>query len=134
MRLLLDTSVYSLAMRNHTAAVSLVRAADELIVCPVTVGELFAGFARGRREAANRSVFEEFISSPRVRLASISMDTGEFYAKILNDLRASGKPVPTNDIWIAACAMENGARVATADQHFRLVSGLLCVFVDAAMS
>ena len=47
MRLLLDTSAYSLAMRHHPGAVALVREADELVICPITVGELFAGFARG---------------------------------------------------------------------------------------
>ncbi len=129
MRLLLDTSVYSLAMRNQHDAVSLLREADELIVCPITVGELFAGFARGRRETENRAVFKEFIGSPRVRLATVSLETGEFYAKVLNDLRTLGKPIPTNDIWIAACAMQDGARLATADRHFRVVPGLLCAFV-----
>ncbi len=131
MRLLLDTSVYSMAMRNHAGAVALVREADELILCPITAGELIAGFARGRREAENRAVFKEFIRSPRVRLATISLETGEFYAKILNDLRAIGNPIPTNDIWIAACAMQEGARLATDDRHFRAVPGLLCAFLAA---
>lgn len=131
MRLLLDTSAYSLAMRNHSDAVALMREADELIICPITVGELFPGFARGGREADNCAVFKEFIGSTRVRLATISMDTGDFYAKVLNDLRSKGKPIPTNDIWIAACTMECGARLATGDEHFRLVPGLLCEFVDA---
>jgi tRNA(fMet)-specific endonuclease VapC len=130
MRLCLDTSAYSFAMRNHPGAVALVREADELILCPVAVGELFAGFARGRGEAANRAVFKEFLSSPRVRLAAITMDTGEFYAKVLNDLRTLGKPIPTNDIWIAACTMEQGAHLATADKHFRAVPGLFCEFID----
>lgn len=131
MRVLLDTSVYSLAMRNHSDAVALVREADELILCPITVGELFAGFARGRKEAENRAVFKEFLRSPRVRLITISLDTADFYAKLLNDLRALGKPIPTNDMWIAACAMHEGARLATSDRHFRLVPGLLCAFVEA---
>jgi predicted nucleic acid-binding protein len=131
MRLLLDTTMYSLAMRNHDAAVALIREADELILCPIMVGELFAGFARGRREAENRAVFKEFINSPRVRLATISLETGDFYSKVLNDLRSLGKPIPTNDIWIAACAMQEGARLATSDRHFRLVPGLLCAFVEA---
>ena len=129
MRLLLDTSAYSLAMRNSSDAVSLVREADELILCPITIGELFAGFARGRRETENRTVLKEFIRSPRVRLATISLETGGFYAKILNDLRMAGKPIPTNDIWIAACAMQEGARLATSDRHFQAVPGLLCEFI-----
>lgn len=129
MRLLLDTSAYSLAMRNHPQATALVREADELLICPVTVGELLAGFDRGRHAHENRLVLKEFIRTPRVRIAQISFDTGEYYGRILNDLRALGKPIPTNDIWIAACALQEGAHVATADAHFRAIPGLICKFV-----
>ena len=126
MRLLLDTSAYSLAMRNTPDATELLRTADELVLCPITIGELLAGFARGRNERENRRVLGEFIRTPRVRLATISFDTGEFYGRILNDLRQQGTPIPTNDIWIAACAMQDGAKLATADRHFLHVPGLIC--------
>jgi len=95
----------------------------------VTAGELLSGFARGRHELANRRILNEFIASPRVRVAALSLDTGEFYSRILNDMRRLGKMIPTNDIWIAACAMESGAKVATADKHFLKIPGLLCEFI-----
>ena len=130
MRLLIDTSVYSMAMRNDPQATALIREASELIICPVAVGELLAGFARGRHGEENRRVLRKFIQSPRVRISTITLDTGEFYARILNDLRRAGSPIPANDIWIAACAMQEGAKLATADRHFLHVAGLICEFVQ----
>jgi len=126
-RILVDTSVYSLAMRGDEGAADLLRDAEELLICPMVVGELLAGFARGSHERANLRVLHEFMLSPRVRLVDISSDTAEFYARILNQLRRQGTPIPANDIWIAACVMEQGARLATTDAHFGHVHGLLCV-------
>ena len=125
MRLFLDTSAYSFAMRGENGVVSLLREAEELIMCPITTGELFAGFARGSKEIENHKVFKEFLKSPRVRIVPITTDTSVFYAKILNDLRAIGKPIPSNDIWIAACAMQEGAQLLSSDRHFQAVPGLL---------
>ena len=61
----------------------------------------------------------------------ITDETAEFYAAIVDGLRARGTPIPTNDIWIAACAMEHGARVATSDSHFGQVNGLLVYSLEA---
>jgi predicted nucleic acid-binding protein len=55
------------------------------------------------------------------------METSEFYAFILNQLKENGTPIPTNDIWIAASAVENGAAVATRDEHFSKIEGLILI-------
>jgi tRNA(fMet)-specific endonuclease VapC len=129
MRLLVDTCAYSLAMRGNAQAQSAFRRADELLLCPVVSGELQAGFTRGRRTSHNQQILAEFIASSRVRVCAITLDTSEFYGRILNDLRQIGSPIPTNDIWIAACAQEAGAKVLTADAHFLKIPGLLCDFL-----
>lgn len=54
-------------------------------------------------------------------------DTSEFYAEILNNLREIGRPVPTNDIWIAAVAFQNGLKLFTKDNHFKAIAGLSLV-------
>ncbi len=56
--------------------------------------------------------------SPRVSLLDVSEETAERYAVILNSLWQAGSPIPTNDIWIAASAMEHGLRVITTDEHY----------------
>ena len=122
---LLDTTVYSHSMRGTPAAVRAVREAPLILVSPIVVGELIAGFRRGSRQARNRAQLKAFLAKERVRLVVVSQATAEHYAAIVDQLRSAGTPIPTNDTWIAACAMENGAAVTTSDPHFTWISGLL---------
>lgn len=121
MRICLDTSGYSAFKRGHARAIELVRRSEEIVI-PITVlGELFAGFRRGGRERRNLDEFDRFRESPRVRIAPLDEETASSYAEILTHLRERGTPIPTNDIWIAASAMQAGLRVVTTDQHFTRV-------------
>lgn len=124
-KLLVDTSLYSHAMRGNEPACDLLREADELLVCPVVLGELRSGFSGGREEDKNLRDLDAFIASSRVRLITITPDTAVFYADILARLRRRGTPIPTNDLWIAACAMEQAAAIGTYDGHFAAVEGVL---------
>lgn len=130
-KILIDTNTYSDAMRGVRPVTALLQRADDILLCPVVVGELLAGFRRGTREEANRELLWRFLASPRVRAVGMSQDTSEFYATVLDGVRRKGTPIPTNDIWIAACAMEHGARLATGDSHFQKVDGLLLVQAKA---
>ncbi len=131
MRIILDTSAYSHAMRGFPSAVSVLRKARDILVCPVVIGELLAGFKRGSREGENREGLREFLARERVRVVGVGEQTAEFYALIIDRLRGAGSPIPTNDIWIGASAMEHGAAVATADAHFTSIDGLLVEDVSA---
>ncbi|MFH7327123.1 PIN domain-containing protein, partial [Desulfurivibrio sp. C05AmB] len=81
----------------------------------------------GNRERLNRDELESFLDSPRVELLPVEEETAEFYAQIFADLKLRGRPIPTNDLWIAASAMQHGLALATYDDHFSSVSGLLLV-------
>lgn len=132
MRICLDTSGYSAFKRGNERAVELVRRASE-IVLPVTVlGELFAGFRRGGRARRNHEELDRFRAVPRVRIAPLDEDTANCYAEILSALRERGTPIPTNDIWIAASAMQGGLRVVTTDRHFKSVPQVAVELVDLA--
>jgi len=117
-RLLLDTSAYSAFMRGDEAVVQSIRGARELCLTPVVLGELLAGFRRGTRRKENEALLARFLASPRVRVLALDEETADRYAIILNALRAAGTPVPTNDLWIAASAMQHGLKVLTTDAHF----------------
>ena len=54
-------------------------------------------------------------------------DTSEFYAEILNNFKEIQRPVPTNDIWIAAVAFQNDLKLFTKDNHFKAIAGLSLV-------
>jgi tRNA(fMet)-specific endonuclease VapC len=118
MRVCLDTSAYSAFKRGHEEAVDLLQRAEEIVLPAVVLGELLAGFRIGSRDRANRRELDAFLESPRVRVAPVDADTAQRYAEILSYLRDRGTPIPTNDVWIGACAMQWGLRLLTTDAHF----------------
>lgn len=123
-RVLVDTNIYSLAMRGEQGTVESLRRIDHLFISTVSLGELFAGFRAGAREAENRRELAVFLDSPRVSALAIDEETAEFYAETLVRLRSQGTPIPTNDIWIAATAFQHGLKLLTRDRHFQQVPGL----------
>jgi tRNA(fMet)-specific endonuclease VapC len=122
---LIDTNIYSYAMRGDSNTVSVLQQASKIAICSISIGELLSGFKAGNREQANRKELEEFLDAPRVQIYSIDEDTAEFYAEILNSLRKKGAPIPTNDIWIASVAFQHGLRLFSKDQHFENIPGLI---------
>jgi tRNA(fMet)-specific endonuclease VapC len=120
-RILLDTSGYSAFLRGHPEIGREVQEAQEIVVTPIVLGELLSGFLRGNRAAKNRKELETFLSSDRVRVVEVDLETSERYAVILDGLRMAGTPISTNDIWIAASAMQHGLRIVATDGHYRKV-------------
>ncbi len=96
----------------------------------ISIGELLSGFKGGVREAGNRDELDQFLDSPRVRIYSVDENTAEHYAEILNNLKQTGRPIPTNDIWIAAIAFQYGLKMFTKDIHFKYIPGLPLITVS----
>ncbi len=122
--LLIDTNAYSAFKRKHAGVLSELQRATEVALCPVVLGELHSGFALGSRERDNERELEEFMTSPRVRLLDITDRTSVFYAQIFRALRRRARPIPANDLWIAACALEHGLCLLSFDGHFGEIDGL----------
>lgn len=123
--LLLDTSGYVAYMRNHPQAVQAVQQAQKILLPVVTLGELLGGFAFGTRESQNLAEMEEFRTNQRTRIVAATETTAQHYAQIYAHLRRTGRPIPTNDMWIAATALEHSARLLTGDGHFAHIPLLL---------
>lgn len=122
---LLDTTAYSAHLRGHPGIVAAVRRATLVGLSPIVLGELKTGFRRGSRLAQNLSELESFLSSPRVRVVPLTEATADRYAAIMEALLRAGTPVPTNDVWIAASAMEHGWPVLTTDEHYQKIPQVL---------
>lgn len=121
---LIDTNIYSLAMRGDKATIVTLQSLLRICFSVISVGELLAGFKGGNKEPENRTQLNQFLDSPRVELLMIDMDTADFYADCLERLKRQGTPIPTNDIWIAALALQHGLKIYTRDQHFERIPGL----------
>ena len=81
----------------------------------------FAVLNAGRR-AENQARLEAFIAT--CQLPTMGADTALRYAEVRMALRRKGRPIPQNDMWIAAVCLEHGLSLATRDAHFREVDGL----------
>jgi tRNA(fMet)-specific endonuclease VapC len=123
-KIILDTNAYSEYFRGRLELKEVVEEADEVIMSPIVIGELIGGFKIGTRENRNRETLIKFLGKPGIEILDITMTTAEVYGEILSLLHKKGKPIPTNDVWIAAQAIENGAELVTNDRHFEEISGL----------
>jgi tRNA(fMet)-specific endonuclease VapC len=115
---MLDTSAYAAFKRGHPEVVMTLQKARAVLLPAMVLGELDAGFEVGSQREKNRSELQEFMQCPRVRLVQISPETTVRYARIFAYLHSVGRPIPTNDLWIAASAMEYSAELVTADVHY----------------
>ena len=126
----MDTSAYGAFLRGTPGVKEAVQQADEIVFNPVVLGELKAGFLMGRNEKRNRAILRDFLSSPRVTLVEIDEETSERYAVIVQSLRMKGTPIPTNDLWIAASAMQHGLKVLTTDKHYLKVPQIITEYLE----
>ena len=124
-RVAIDTNIYVAFKKNELEIVNILSTCDLIKVDVTVLAELFAGFKLGKREKKNQEELVEFLNSPRVEIMNHDSETSEVYAKIVGDLKEKGRPIPTNDIWIAATAMQHGLWLLTLDAHFKYIEGLL---------
>ena len=124
-KVIIDTNIYSLAMRGDEHVTVILKRIDQIGISAISIGELFSGFKGGNFEEKNKIELNVFLDSPRVIVFPIDVETADFYASILNNLKSKGTPIPTNDIWIAAVAFQNGFKLFSKDKHFNVIPGLI---------
>ena len=132
MTILLDTNAYSALLRGHDEVADRVRRAERVVFSTVVAGELLLGFRLGTRLKKNMAELDAFLENPYVSLVPVTLTTADRFARIAAALRSKGRPIPTNDIWIAAHAMEAGAELLSFDAHFGAVDGLAWVALSSA--
>jgi tRNA(fMet)-specific endonuclease VapC len=98
---------------------------DAVYVPVIVMGELLGGARRSARVADNVAEVEAFAADNRV--LDCDLETARHYGEIYSELRARGRPIPENDIWIAAVAQQHGLPLATRDAHFTEVHSIIRV-------
>ncbi len=129
MKVLLDTNAYSALKRGRPEVVARVHGAHQVVLSSVVLGELVFGFRNGSRYEQNKRQLEQFLRSPHVRVRAVTQSTAEHFGRIAAQLRRKGTPIPTNDIWIAAHAMESSSELLSYDHHFDKVEDLRWVLL-----
>lgn len=120
----LDTSAYS-AFNRGDARLKVWFTPDNGIYAPlIVIGELRAGFAAGSKQPENEALLQRFLDAPNVNSLTISNATTKLFADIYKRLRQAGRPIGTNDMWIAATALEHDYLLLTLDTDFASVPDL----------
>jgi tRNA(fMet)-specific endonuclease VapC len=123
-KILLDTNAYVRFLRGDEKVLGYLAQADTVYMSVFVLGELMAGFRGGAKKKANRRLLERFLLKSTVTVHDATMETADIFGLVMAALRKSGTPIPINDIWIAAHALETGSILVTYDDHFASVPGL----------
>ena len=120
--MILDTNALSAYLDRTPGAVDIVSEAGELAIPVIVAGEFVFGIAQSRhREAYERSLQRML---DRCTVLDIGIETARHYAAIRLELKSAGKPIPGNDVWIAALCRQHAMPVMSRDAHFDFVGGL----------
>ena len=125
MKVCLDTNAYSNLRRGNERILALLNECDEILVPAATYAELMYGFLRGRSLEENESLLKSFLEEECVSFQPVTESIAERWGYVKAALAQKGTPIPENDIWIAATALETGARIVSYDHHFDFVGGLI---------
>jgi tRNA(fMet)-specific endonuclease VapC len=120
----LDTNAYVAFKRGAKGVVEAIALAPSIVMPVIVLGELRAGFAFGSRPEQNEAELIRFLGSTRVIVQPVDETVTLAYASIYRQLRRKGQPIPTNDLWIAACTLASNAALITGDARFAGIEGL----------
>jgi tRNA(fMet)-specific endonuclease VapC len=121
-RLLADTSVVVEFLRGNTSVAARLLQADKVYTSGIILGELYFGALISGKVAENTRTIDAFGSS--TSLLPCDEDVAREYSIIRKRLRDKGKPIPENDIWIAATARQHNLTLVTRDAHFTEIDNL----------
>ncbi len=120
--MILDTNAVSAVADNQAAAVRIFSRVASIELPAIVLGEYRFGIAQSRRRKEYEKWLEELIAATRV--LSVDEETSKHYAQIRSELKKAGRPIPSNDLWIAALARQHRLPLMSQDTHFDAVQGL----------
>ena len=120
--MILDTNALSAFADGEAGVGEVLRRQARAAVPVIVLGEFRYGIAQSK----HRSTYEAWLESqlPHFDILTITEETAVAYAALRVGLKRSGRPIPANDAWIAALALEHRLPVLSRDEHFDVVPGL----------
>lgn len=120
--MILDTNALSAAAEEHPGLMRILAGVQQLALPVVAIGEFRYGIALSRHKSRYQQWLNGLIADCLV--LEVTEQTTHYYAAINVELRRAGKPIPTNDLWIAALGRQHGLPLLSLDRHFDAVSGI----------
>lgn len=125
MRVALDTNRLTDLFQGDAALAGQLGTCEEVWIPLIVLAEIKAGFYGGNQQHGNEILLKELFAKTTVGLLLPSRETAEHYARLFVQLKRAGTPVPDNDLWIAALALEHDLLLITRDRHFERIPQLL---------
>jgi tRNA(fMet)-specific endonuclease VapC len=125
MRAALDTNRLVDLFQGDVALAEWLGTFDEVWIPLVVLAEIKAGFYGGTQQTRNELLLQGFLAMATVGVLFPAQETAEHYARLFVQLKRAGTPIPDNDLWIAAMALEHNLTLITRDHHFDRVPQLL---------
>jgi tRNA(fMet)-specific endonuclease VapC len=122
---LLDTNIVIALFANDPGVLQQLSTAPQVFVPSVVLGELYYGANKSAHSKSNLALIDGF--ALKSTILGCDIDTARHYGRIKDHLRTKGKPIPENDIWIAAIAKQYSLALVTRDQHFREIKEIKVV-------
>ena len=120
--MILDTNALSAAADRDASALEVVALAEHIAVPVIVLGEYRLGIAQSRYKAIYEKWLGEWVAA--VSVLDIDKETTHCYAAIGLELKSKGRPIPANDLWIAALCRQYSLPLLSQDRHFDFVAGL----------
>ncbi len=120
---LLDTNAVIALFDQNADVEKIVDQAGDVVLSAITLGELYFGAEKSGHQTENLARIDEFAA--RRTVLNCDTQTARWYGRIRRQLQSKGRPIPENDIWIAAIARQYDLPLLTADKHFSEIEGLL---------
>jgi tRNA(fMet)-specific endonuclease VapC len=120
--MLLDTNALSAAADGDPDIIAVLARTDLMAIPVIVLGEYRNGIAQSRHRVSCENWLAELLQDCLV--LDIQEPTAHYYAEIIQELKRKGKPIPTNDLWIAALCRQHSLPLLSRDQHFDFVVGI----------
>ena len=120
--MIVDTNALSAAADGDSSVIAILSRADQMVIPVIVLGEYRYGIAQSRNLASYESWLTGLLQDCLV--LDITEPTTQYYAEIILELKRKGKPIPTNDLWIAALCRQHSLPLLSRDRHFDLVAGI----------
>ncbi len=121
-RFLLDTNIIISLFDGNTYIADRLNESSEIYTSTIVIGELYVGIYRVSNKAKHLKKLKAFLEL--CTLLDIDEATAEYYGQCKAQLYKKGKPIPSNDVWIAATALQHGLTLVSNDKHFTELNSL----------
>lgn len=120
--LLLDTNIVIEVFDGNKDIADKINKLPEFYIPSIVLGELYIGVNRVANKAKHLKKVNDFLKLCKV--LDVDSTTAVYYGELIAALFKKGKPLPLNDVWIAAVALQHNLTLVTRDKHFNEIANL----------